>query len=218
MAAGQRLMWFICLPLAMVLLFYNFRSYTSMVANGKSHSGAATPGQRQFLVRQNAALRAMRRLRASKPLDQSDANGATATASKLAGGDADDEAAAAEDATEAVEVGDKEAEEAEPEADDGKEEAAVQEAAEPADDQEAAPVETSAAAKGEGAADGGDGGDGDGEHGLGAVSSVVSDGLSFVASSAIGTANAAAATVASIGDTLRNAAGNTACKPQAPNW
>ena len=190
-------MWLICMPLAMLLLIYNVRSYSSLQGAVASQGAAATPSQRQWLARQSAAMRAMRRLNPKKPLETEPEEAEAAAVAT-----ADSDAAAEPD------VADEEVAE---QAADGQ--------AEPAQkgDDEAEPVEAAAAAAG-GGGGGGGGGDDGGDGSLGAVGSVVSEGLSLVASSAIGTANAAAAAVASIGDSLRQAAGNKECKPATPNW
>ena len=195
--AGQRLLWLVCMPLALMLLLFNWTSYHSLTA-GKSQGAAVTPALRQKLVRQGAAMRAMRKLHEDKPtvaqvLETHARTETPSLAAITATSDLADEA----DEAEAAATEDKnDGKPAEAEVADGKTEGQVE-------SEDAAADEAAATAGGSSTAN---------------VAGAAAAALVYVASSAIGTANAAAATVASIGDVLRAAAGNSACKPERPNW
>ena len=195
--AGQRLLWLVCMPLALMLLLFNWTSYHSLTG-GKSQGAAVTPALRQKLVRQGAAMRAMRTLHENKPTVAQvlETHARTETPSLAAITAASDLAAEADEAEAAATEAKNDGEPAEAEVADGKTEGLVE-------SEDAAADEAVATAGGSSTAN---------------VAGAAAAALVYVASSAIGTANAAAATVTSIGDALRAAAGNSACKPERPNW
>lgn len=195
--AGQRLLWLVCMPLALMLLLFNWTSYHSLTG-GKSQGAAVTPALRQKLVRQGAAMRAMRALHENKPTVAQvlETHARTETPSLAAITAASDLAAEADEAEAAATEAKNDGEPAEAEMADGKTEGQVE-------SEDAAADEAAATAGGSSTAN---------------VAGAAAAALVYVASSAIGTANAAAATVTSIGDALRAAAGNSACKPERPNW
>ena len=201
-----RLVMFVCFPLAALLLFFNLRSYPSLVA-----SRAAAP-QVQWHPEREAAGRSMNMLKGDA---NAQADGGPDATYEVVHDD-DDDAAADDDADDAEE-GDGEEEDGEPAA----------KAAEPAQIGAAAGGGSAVVLKPRPALAGGHDGDG----GAAAYATTraaeapssstfdrVGSVVSSVVTSAIGTANAAAAVVTSVSDSLKAAAGNGACKPKSADW
>jgi hypothetical protein len=209
-----RLLTFVCMALAVLLLVFNFTSYSSLMrsAGSSSFSGYRTSAEKRRAAQLHAARRAMRHTRSKahdilnwEPYDAAEEEDDDAD-------DDDDDDNAEHGSRLAIGASTFDPNEENAERNRRKQRRGQQQQGLEGEE------ETPHGGAGGGAAAATSSTPLPTAEVASVVGSAVSSTVSSVVTSAIGTANAAAAAVTHVADRLRSTAGNGACKPGKPDW